>query len=215
MKTYGPILLLCSIVTLTLLFGGCKQGSNELSISAPQDIPQLDFAINELETVLTANETALKSVNTANADIIVSITESEQIAAEGFELIVADNKVKLFATDTAGLMYGILELAEQIQINGFKGVKNTLQNPHMQMRGTKFNIPLDVRTPSYSDASEVAQHNIPVMWEFDFWTAYIDNLAKHRYNYISLWNLHPFPSLVKVPGYEEIALSKNWASKKK
>lgn len=206
MKTYGPILLLCSIVTLTLLFGGCKQGSNELSISAPQDIPQLDFAINELETVLTANETALKSVNTANADIIVSITESEQIAAEGFELIVADNKVKLFATDTAGLMYGILELAEQIQINGFKGVKNTLQNPHMQMRGTKFNIPLDVRTPSYSDASEVAQHNIPVMWEFDFWTAYIDNLAKHRYNYISLWNLHPFPSLVKVPGYEEIAL---------
>ncbi|WP_396635727.1 glycoside hydrolase family 20 zincin-like fold domain-containing protein [Maribacter sp. R77961] len=206
MKTYGTILLLCSIVTLTLLFSGCEQESNELSISAPQDIPQVDFAINELETVLTANETCLKSVNTATADITVSITESEQIAAEGFELIVADNKIRLFATDTAGLMYGILELAEQIQINGFKGVKNTLQNPHMQMRGTKFNIPLDVRTPSYSDASEVAQHNIPVMWEFDFWTAYIDNLAKHRYNYISLWNLHPFPSLVKVPGYEEIAL---------
>lgn len=206
MKTYGTILLLCSIVTLTLLFSGCEQESNELSISAPQDIPQLDFAINELETVLTANETPLKSVNTATAHITVSITESEQIAAEGFELIVADNKIRLFATDTAGLMYGILELAEQIQIHGFKGVKNTLQNPHMQMRGTKFNIPLDVRTPSYSDASEVAQHNIPVMWEFDFWTAYIDNLAKHRYNYISLWNLHPFPSLVKVPGYEEIAL---------
>jgi|SaaInl5LU_22_DNA_1037371.scaffolds.fasta_scaffold00219_29 hypothetical protein len=206
MKTYGTILLLFSIVTLTLLFGGCEQESNELSISAPQDIPQLDFAINELEEVLIANDTPLKWVNTATADITVSITESEQIAAEGFELIVADTKVQLFATDTAGIMYGILELAEQIQINGFKGVKNTLQNPHMQMRGTKFNIPLDVRTPSYSDASEVAQHNIPVMWEFDFWTAYIDNLAKHRYNYISLWNLHPFPSLVKVPGYEEIAL---------
>lgn len=206
MKINTPIFLFFSIVSLTLLFGSCKLNENEVSIFAPKDIPQLDFAINELETVLTANNTPLKPVNTATADITVSLTESEHLQAEGFELIVADNKVQLFATDTAGLMYGILELAEQIQINGFKGVKNTLQNPHMQMRGTKFNIPLDVRTPSYSDASEVAQHNIPVMWEFDFWTAYIDNLAKHRYNYISLWNLHPFPSLVKVPGYEKIAL---------
>ena len=31
-------------------------------------------------------------------------------------------------------------------------------------------------------------------------------LASHRYNYISLWNLHPFPSLVKVPDYPDVAL---------
>lgn len=81
------------------------------------------------------------------------------------------------------------------------------RNPYMEMRGTKHNIPLDVRTPSYTDPSDAAQMNIVEMWSFDFWTEYIDNLAKHRYNYVSLWSLHPFPSMVKVPGYEDVALA--------
>jgi hypothetical protein len=31
-------------------------------------------------------------------------------------------------------------------------------------------------------------------------------MARHRYNVLSLWNLHPFPSIVKVPEYPDIAL---------
>ena len=76
----------------------------------------------------------------------------------------------------------------------------------MPKRGTKFNCPLDLRTPSYSCMSDAAQHNIKEMWSWDFWTDYIDHLARFRYNHISLWSLHPFPSMVKVPGYEDVAL---------
>jgi len=76
----------------------------------------------------------------------------------------------------------------------------------MAMRGTKFNIPLDVRTPSYTDMCDAAQNNIAERWSSDFWKAYIDNLARYRYNFISLWSLHPFPSLVKVPDYPDVAL---------
>ena len=89
---------------------------------------------------------------------------------------------------------------------GMEGVENTTQNPHMERRGIKFNIPLDVRTPSYTDPCDSAQINIPEMWSFEFWKTCIDNLARYRYNYISLWSLHPFPSMVKVPGYEDVAL---------
>jgi len=39
-----------------------------------------------------------------------------------------------------------------------------------------------------------------------FWKEYIDNLARYRFNFISLWSLHPFPSMVRVPGYEDAAL---------
>ena len=74
------------------------------------------------------------------------------------------------------------------------------------MRGIKFNIPLDVRTPSYSDVCDAAQKNISEMWTMDFWKEYIDTQAKYRYNYISLWSMHPFPSLVKVPEYPKVAL---------
>lgn len=110
------------------------------------------------------------------------------------------------ALDTAGAMYGGLELAEQIKLYGIEGVKEESQNPYMEMRGAKFNIPLDARTPSYSDASDAAQNNIVEMWNFDFWAAYIDNMARYRYNFISFWSLHPFPSLIKLDDYPDIAL---------
>jgi hypothetical protein len=105
------------------------------------------------------------------------------------------------------MMYGGLELAEQISLYGLDGIKPVEKNPYMERRGTKFNIPLDVRTPSYTDPCDAAQKNIPEMWNFDFWKEYMDNLALYRYNYISLWSLHPFPSMVKVPGYEDVALA--------
>lgn len=111
-----------------------------------------------------------------------------------------------------GVMYGGLEVAEQIRLKGFEGIQEGSQTPYMQMRGTKFNIPLDVRTPSYTDMGDSAQANMADMWDFDFWAEYLDTLARFRYNYVSLWNLHPFPSMVKVPAYPEVALDDVWRS---
>jgi hypothetical protein len=108
--------------------------------------------------------------------------------------------------DAAGVMYGGLEVAEVIRVDDLAGIKEVDHNPYMAMRGTKFNCPLDVRTPSYTDVCDAAQNNIAEMWSFNFWKEYIDNLARYRYNYISLWSLHPFPSLVKVPDYPDVAL---------
>ena len=40
----------------------------------------------------------------------------------------------------------------------------------------------------------------------DFWREFLDEMAGHRFNVLSLWSLHPFPSIVKVPEYPDIAL---------
>ncbi|MBW2962096.1 hypothetical protein [Mesonia aestuariivivens] len=40
----------------------------------------------------------------------------------------------------------------------------------------------------------------------EFWKNYIDKLARDRYNYVSIWSLNPYPSMVRTPGYEDIAL---------
>ncbi|MCL4795066.1 MAG: hypothetical protein KJZ84_10900 [Bryobacteraceae bacterium] len=108
--------------------------------------------------------------------------------------------------DPTGAMYGGLDLAEAFSLNALSEFRDTDHAPHIERRGIKFNVPLDARTPSYSDNSDAAQFNIAEMWSLDFWREFLDHLARHRYNLLSLWNLHPFPSFVKVPEFPEVAL---------
>lgn len=112
----------------------------------------------------------------------------------------------VLAADPAGAMYGGLELAESIRIGALDNTADSDSAPFIERRGIKFNIPLDARTPTYSDNSDAAQQNIPEMWSFDFWRDFIDDMARHRYNVLTLWSLHPFPSLVRVPEYPDVAL---------
>lgn len=102
---------------------------------------------------------------------------------------------------------GGLEVAELIRTRGLVALADTDQNPHLAARGVKFNLPLDARSPSYSDAGDSAQQNIATFWDMSFWHDYIDRLARHRFNRVSLWNLHPFPSLVRAPEYPDVALA--------
>jgi len=80
----------------------------------------------------------------------------------------------------------------QIRIGGLDKMRDDEQSPYMAMRGVKFNCPLDVRTPSYSDVSDSAQQNIGEMWNFDFWKEFIDTLAKYRY-----WRLYVDSEMVQ------------------
>lgn len=169
--------------------------------------PQATFAAREIQAALTARAEG----NAANIALTISDDASRDgLQAEGFRIHVSvvsgKSAIRVVGADSAGVMYGGLDVAEMINGGGVEAVEATLQNPYMAMRGTKFNIPLDVRTPSYTDVCDAAQLNIPEMWNMDFWRAYIDSLARYRYNFVSLWNLHPFPSMVKVPEFAEVAL---------
>jgi len=191
--------------------------------------PQIDFACSELEKVMGAGNIRRLNLDDfissksrakivllllSDADALQSINNQRErlrgLQEEGFSLFTSGTQnrreIYVIGYDEPGLMYGTLELAEQLSQKGFEGVTETIQNPYMKIRGTKFNIPLDVRTPSYTDVCDAAQQNISNMWDIEFWKGYIDNLARNRYNLISLWNLHPFPSMVKVPEYPDVAL---------
>lgn len=166
------------------------------SLNAEPVDPRIQFAKNALSQTGSDHQIRLKLV-----------PEDKELKAEGFRISNEEGHLLVTALDPAGLMYGGLEVAERLRTAKPRLIDDSIHNPYMAMRGIKFNAPLDARTPSYSDASDAAQANIPEMWSFDFWKETIDTLAKSRYNYISLWSLHPFPSLVKVPGYEKVALN--------
>ncbi|HUG12028.1 MAG TPA: carbohydrate-binding family 6 protein [Opitutaceae bacterium] len=178
--------------------------------------PPALFAADEIAAALTSrgDTVTLDSApgRRASARIVFALTTAGEagMSSEGFSIRTTGTggakEIRITASDTAGLLYGGLELAEQIRLGGLDGVADTERTPAFAMRGVKFNIPLDVRTPSYTDMSDSAQANIATVWDFEFWREFIDRLARDRYNYVGLWNLHPFPSLVRVPGYEDVAL---------
>ncbi|MEZ5277933.1 MAG: carbohydrate-binding family 6 protein [Opitutaceae bacterium] len=185
-------------------------GLNEIRLALAEDsIDQTPAA-----TVAAAGQPGI-IVETLAAFQAEGITKTDDLpaeasATEGFAILTeqgpARNQVWVIGGDEGGAMYGALELAEQIRQRGLDGLIPIARAPAMGDRGVKFNIPLDVRTPSYSDACDAAQQNIAEMWNPDFWKAFIDGLARARYNLVSLWNLHPFPSMVRVPEYPEVAL---------
>jgi len=111
--------------------------------------------------------------------------------------------------DANGAMYGGLQMAENIRFNQFAGSYNSEESPFILKRGIKLNLPLDIKSPTYATANKVgdsARSSIPDVWDMTFWTAWFDEMARHRYNVFSLWNNHPFTSMIKLPDYPDVAI---------
>lgn len=164
------------------------------TVTYDRAIPQLRFAATELESALKAGGPALR----------VALQVSGKGVPQSYSIRRTGAVCTVSGADANGAMYGGLELAELIHTG--TAVKDADSAPHIAQRGIKFNAPLDARTPSYSDNSDSAQNNIPEMWSADFWHEFLDEMARHRYNVLSLWSLHPFPSIVRVPEYPDVAL---------
>lgn len=172
---------------------------------SPTESASLRFAAAEIER-------AAMGVKLSVPDVTISVKAG---AAQSYRIEHDGAKVRVIGGDATGAMYGGLDLAEAIRTGTLDSLKDSEHKPHIAQRGIKFNIPLDLRTPSYSDPADAAQANIPEVWERAFWTEFLDAMARHRYNVLSLWSLHPFPSMVKVPEFPEVALDDVWRTRAK
>ncbi len=226
------------VCIMIVVVGGTSKGSNAVDrpiIGYDRTVPQAAFAAGEIRRAIlsvgrTAVERDLDTAIEADSSLrILLVSGSSDKAGRIAREFGATTKstgwqayslrcrkdgdqttYAVLATDADGVMYGGLDLAEAIRLGMLAGLGDSDHTPHIERRGIKFNIPLDLRTPSYSDSSDAFQQNIPEMWSMDFWREFLDEMARHRYNVLTLWSLHPFPSLVKVPEYPDVALDDVW-----
>jgi len=183
------------------------------------------FADEEIRREAAARGMTVVSADAkAPADAIrivlaVGAPAGTKAAAQSYGIRVQNEKgrrtITVRGADAAGVMYGGLDVAEAIRTGTLDSLQNSDHTPHIAQRGIKINIPLDLRTPTYTDPSDAAQANIPEMWSMDYWRELFDDMARHRYNLISLWTLNPFPSIVKVPEFPHVALDDVWRTKVK
>jgi hypothetical protein len=206
----------------------------DVSIFTDGNTPQIQFAARELSTTLkSVNHTPhLRTFDTIREDTaplrIILTTDSpdarhwldqsgakpiDTLSPQGYALRRTTNgnitTIRAIGADPTGAMYAGLAIAEHARLHkSLDALTDTTESaqPFIPRRGVKFNFPLDARTPSYDDTGDSAQSNIETMWDFAFWEAYLDEMARNRYNTLTLWNPHPFPSMVKLPNYPEVPL---------
>jgi len=225
------IIAFSSALGFLVLVSQAAFGKAQIGLLYGSGVPETEFAAAEIRAAVEARgdtvvKGSLADLATASQNLRIvlapSADESRRLAndlglapfkSDGPQSYALRKKVDgarttciVLAADPIGAMYGGLDLAEAIRLQTLADLKDSDHSPFIPRRGIKFNIPLDARTPSYSDAGDAAQQNIPDMWSMEFWREFLDEMARHRFNVLSLWNLHPFPSMVKVPEYPDVAL---------
>lgn len=167
------------------------------SIEDDTRAPQLAFAEKEIKA---AKEEAGRD------DLKVTLTiKPDASSSEAYQITTNGNQITVTGSDANGAMYGGIEVANLLRLG--LPIENMQREPLVKKRGLKVNIPWDCRTPSYCDKGTAAQSNIVNVWDYEgFWAPYLDDVARYRYNVLSLWSTHGYPNLVRVPGYEDCAM---------
>jgi hypothetical protein len=196
-------IILLSAMLMGVLPFRFAQAAGAVKVAFAAENPAMRFAADEI------NRAALAAAG-SNSFPDVSLQLETNLGPQSYRIEQSTNTIRVIGGDAAGAMYGGLDVAEAIRLNTLSELKNSTHKPHIARRGIKFNIPLDLRTPSYSDNSDAFQANIPEVWDMDFWRSFIDTMARDRFNVLTLWSLHPFPSMVKVPEYPDVALDDVW-----
>jgi hypothetical protein len=126
-------------------------------------------------------------------------------AAETF-LIKQFGKTWVIAgSDSSGVLYGELELADRIRAaHALPEGIDDMEHPALKLRGTC--IGMQKQEITYDGAEydyPYTPQNFPFFYDKAEWIKYLDMLAEERYNTLYLWNGHPFTSLLKLPRYPE------------
>ena len=147
-------------------------------------------------------ERSLKSFTgkASEKSIIASLRNKAEadshIEAGGFEIVIQDNILFITGGDHRGLMYGLFDAAETIELFGVEALKDKVENPFLKMRGIKFNLPFEPYTNG-----DPFEKNIATCKDISFWRKFIDFLALNRYNCLSLWSEHPFHMMFRLEKY--------------
>jgi len=206
MKRQNSLILTTLLLAPLAALAGSLELANDPATGGPGK-----FAVEEIRREALARGMTLGDEAGATR-IALTVGKERDSAAQSYSIRVRNEGARRVITvrgaDEAGAMYGGLDIAEAIRTGTLDSLKDSDHTPHIKQRGIKFNIPLDVRTPTYTarEWPDSARLNVGEMWSRDFWRETFDDMARHRYNLLSWWSMNPFPSIVKVPEFPNVAL---------
>lgn len=166
-----------------------------------------------------------RGIAPAGVGIVVQKDDEKDRVAGSYALAVAGNTVTLSGSDATGRMYGLLELAEQIEnappgndwARMLPALVSKTESPFLAFRADNPFIHIDRK--GLTRFAELAHLiNPPALFEdMAMWKSYIEMLAANRFNVLDLhggYNLattsffNLLPLLVTLPSYPDVGSAK-------
>jgi hypothetical protein len=122
---------------------------------------------------------------------------NEPLGEEGYRIQPEGSCIWIIGEDTPGLCYGMDELTRTLKDGrSLDMVKPAVGKPHFAFRAIKFNLPWSC----YRSNQSVLLH-MDTVRDLRFWDAFLDMMAEHRFNVLTLWNVHPFPYMTRSASF--------------
>lgn len=195
-------------------------------------VAQIKFAAGDVKAALESKNFTVEMLPVAslkasypNKKVVVALASNAAVTAllaaqggskvtgvgeQAYGLRTTESQQKSYwalGGDVNGAMYGGLQIAENIKFKGFNGAYNNEESPTILKRGIKLNLPFDKESGTYGKAKVSGANNaILHVWDMTFWTTWLDEMARNRYNVLSVWNNHPFTSMIKLADYPDVAI---------
>jgi len=191
MNRLGIIFLL----PLMLLLIACNKNNITVHLDVQSTARQVVYSVEKLKELQQTN-TVIFSDSSADFTIRATV-DSVQLKHEAYKIVSKNNLVEVTGGDAVGLMYGLLEIKNQLK-SGKATIESKEEAPNLQFRAIKYNLPWD----SYRYNEALTLH-YETCRDTNYWEAFLDMMAENRFNKLTLWNLHPFNYLVKTAKYPE------------
>ena len=117
--------------------------------------------------------------------------------------VATRDEVTVVGGDDSGVLYGCLELARRIRLEGgLPVISDYTDKPAMKLRGTCIGLQKTFILPGRKVYEyPITPDLFPWFYDKKLWTEYLDFLAENRMNTLYLWSGHPFASLVRLKDY--------------
>ncbi len=189
---FAPLALCCILVTQAF-------AATTVAVLAEEEVAQSAYAARKVREALTSQGYEVTRDRTGYDHLISLALHPQRLQAEAFEIIPEHKVITVYGGDHRGLIYGALALAEALR-NGtaIQEIKPAKDQPHLEFRGIKFNLPWETYRPS----SALNQH-YETARDPKYWEAFLDMMVENRFNVISLWNMHPYTFMVLPKNFPE------------
>lgn len=163
-----------------------------------------DFAAAQLSQALHQGGWRMHGSDDPSPDLDIQLIVDPDLGAETHAISIegpanGHQTLRLRGGDDNGLLYAALAAAESLHAGlAPAALAGAPIQPGNDIRAVKINLPWE----SYRRHDSLQLH-APTCRDIAFWRDLIDDLARARWNRLSLWSLHPWALMVRPTAYPE------------